>query len=142
MARSFRGAFCTKRSKGVFGTQSYIKDEFWKMLTAYFCKKRGVWLGSKCAGGKSAKMQLLNKLSEIVHKFVISIFFFFKIVILTAAFGSRPTSNFNHLHQRSFFRKSPTQMFFKICVSKNFANLTGKHPRWSLFLIKLQALGL
>ena len=26
MASSFRGAFCTKPSKGVFGTQSYIQD--------------------------------------------------------------------------------------------------------------------
>ena len=26
MASSFRGAFCTKCSKGVFGTQSYMQD--------------------------------------------------------------------------------------------------------------------
>ena len=30
-------------------------------------------------------------------------------------------------------------MFFKIVVLKNFANFTGKHLCWSLFLIKLQA---
>ena len=30
------------------------------------------------------------------------------------------------------------QMFFKIGVLKNSANLTGKHLCWSLFLIKLQ----
>ena len=30
-------------------------------------------------------------------------------------------------------------MFFKIGALKNFANLTGKHLCWSLFLIKLQA---
>ena len=30
-------------------------------------------------------------------------------------------------------------MFFKIGVLKNFALFTGKHLRWSLFLIKLQA---
>ena len=30
-------------------------------------------------------------------------------------------------------------MFFKIGVIKNFANFTGKHLRWSLFLNKLQA---
>ena len=33
-----------------------------------------------------------------------------------------------------------SQMFFKIGVLKNFANFTGKHLRWSIFLTKLQAL--
>ena len=37
-------------------------------------------------------------------------------------------------------RSSRSQMFFKIDVSKNFANFKGKHLRRSLFLIKLQAL--
>ena len=37
------------------------------------------------------------------------------------------------------FRSSRWQMFFKIGVLKNFANFTGKHLRWSLFLIKLEA---
>ena len=32
------------------------------------------------------------------------------------------------------------QVFFKIGVLKNFRNFTGKHPCWSLFLIKLQVL--
>ena len=32
-------------------------------------------------------------------------------------------------------------MFFKIGVFKNFANFTGTNLCWSLFLIKLQALG-
>ena len=36
-------------------------------------------------------------------------------------------------------RSSRSQMFFKISVLKNFAIFTGKHLRWSLFLIKLQA---
>ena len=35
------------------------------------------------------------------------------------------------------FRSSCLQIFFKICVLKNFANFTGKHPCWSHFLIKL-----
>ena len=35
---------------------------------------------------------------------------------------------------------SRPQMFFKIEVLKNFANFTGKHLCWSLFLIKFQAL--
>ena len=36
-------------------------------------------------------------------------------------------------------RSSPSQVFFKINVLKNFANFTGKHYCWSLFFIKLQA---
>ena len=36
-------------------------------------------------------------------------------------------------------RSSRTQMFFRICVLKNFVNFTRKHLRVSLFLIKLQA---
>ena len=31
-------------------------------------------------------------------------------------------------------------MFFKIGALKNTANVTGKHSRWNLFLIKLKAL--
>ena len=36
------------------------------------------------------------------------------------------------------FRISLLQTLFKIGVLKNFANFTGKHLFWSLFLIKLQ----
>ena len=35
------------------------------------------------------------------------------------------------------YRNSPSQIFFKVGVLKNFANFTGKHLRWSLFLIRL-----
>ena len=35
---------------------------------------------------------------------------------------------------------SRSQMFFKIEILKHFTNLTGKHLRWSFFVIKLQAL--
>ena len=38
-----------------------------------------------------------------------------------------------------YFRSSRLQMFFKTSVLKNFANFTGKHLGWSLFLLKLQA---
>ena len=63
--------------------------------------------------------------------------FFFKIVVLKATFDSKPISNFNPLQQKSFLRRSRSQMFFKIGVPKNFANFTGKHLCWSLFLTKL-----
>ena len=42
-------------------------------------------------------------------------------------------------HPHPLWRSSRSQMFFKIDVLKNFANFTGKHLCWSLFLIKLQA---
>ena len=47
----------------------------------------------------SVKMQLLNNLSEILHKFVS--LFFFKVIVLKAA-SSNPFSNFKHTQQRSF----------------------------------------
>ena len=40
------------------------------------------------------------------------------------------------------FRSSRLEMFFKIDVLKNFGILIGKQQRWSLFLLKLQALTL
>ena len=43
-----------------------------------------------------------------------------------------------HLFLRN--RSSLLQMFFKISVLIDFANFTGKHLCWSLFLIKLQSL--
>ena len=36
------------------------------------------------------------------------------------------------------FQKQPPEVFCKKKVFKNFANFTGKHLRWSLFLIKMQ----
>ena len=52
MASSFRGAFCTKRSKAVFEIHSYIKDRVYAENVngfKYFYKKLGLWLGSKYA---------------------------------------------------------------------------------------------
>ena len=39
-------------------------------------------------------------------------------------------------HKCIIFRSSRSQMLFKVSVLKIFANFTGKHLRWSLFLIK------
>ena len=58
---------------------------------------------------------------------------FFQNSCFKATSDSKPISNFNHLQQRSFLRRSRLQMFFKIGVPKNFANFTGKHQCWSLF---------
>ena len=50
------------------------------------------------------------------------------------------TTSAEHLWKyASAYRSSRSQMFFKIVFLKNFANFTGKHICWSLFLIKLQA---
>ena len=38
------------------------------------------------------------------------------------------------------FQKQPPEVFSKKVVPQNFAVYTGKHPCWSLFLIKLQAI--
>ena len=134
MASSFRGASYTKPFNGVLRTLSYIQDgAFAKKVNdfKYFCQK------ARCLTGvlprKSVKVQLLNELFEIVHKFVNLIFFQNRC---------RPLSNFKHLKQRGFFRSSRSQIFFKISVPKNFANFTGKRLCWSVFLIHLQALGL
>ena len=48
--------------------------------------------------------------------------------------------NFSQFHEHIF--SSRAQMFFKIGVLKRFANFTGKHLCWSLFLKNLQAEGL
>ena len=37
------------------------------------------------------------------------------------------------------FRSSRSQMFFKVGVLKSYAIFTGKHLRWSLFLIKFKS---
>ena len=36
------------------------------------------------------------------------------------------------------FQKLPPEVFYKKAVLKSFANFTGEHLYWSLFLIKLQ----
>ena len=36
-------------------------------------------------------------------------------------------------------QKQAPEVFFKKSFLENFANFTGKHLRWSLFLIKFQA---
>ena len=38
--------------------------------------------------------------------------------------------------ERTGFRSSRSQVFFKIVVLKNFTNSTRKHLRWSLFSVK------
>ena len=49
--------------------------------------------------------------------------------------------NFSQLHEH-IFRSSRTQMSFKTSALKSFANVTGNHLCWSLFLKNLQAEGL
>ena len=42
------------------------------------------------------------------------------------------------IQRTSDYGSSRSQMFFKAGVLKNFANFTGNHLNWSLFLTKLQ----
>ena len=52
-----------------------------------------------------------------------TVWYFFKIVFSKTVPYSIPVSNFKHLQQRSFFRSSRSQMFFKIDVFLwNFTN--------------------
>ena len=56
------------------------------------------------------------------------------------------TSNGNYGFMRTYIscyignkdRRSLSKKFFETGVLKNFANFTGKHLRWSFFLIKLR----
>ena len=48
------------------------------------------------------------------------------------------SSRLNSGLRKVFHRGSRSHMFFKIGVLINFAIFTGKHRRWTLFLIKLQ----
>ena len=85
MASSSRRESCTKPSKGVFKTQSFIQNgDFAKIVALSIFAKSSILdvsPGAKYASAlyaqNSAKMQLLNKLSEILHNFVV--YFFFKI---------------------------------------------------------------
>ena len=45
-------------------------------------------------------------------------------------------NSYTHTHPH-ITRSSRSQMFFKRYALKNFANFTGKHLHWSLFLIRL-----
>ena len=78
MVSSSRGASCTQPLKGVFRAQSYIHDEaFARIVKGFKCFRKSsildIWLGSRYDSTpypqKSVKMQLLNKLSQFLHKF-------------------------------------------------------------------------
>ena len=90
---------------------------------------------------KSAKMQLLNKLSEILLK-CISLIVFQNSCFKSGYFLQQTNFKFQTPPTEDFFMHSRSQVFFKIGVPKNFEKFSGKHLCWCLFLIKLQALGL
>ena len=91
MASSSRGAFCTKPSKEVFRTQSFIQNGAFAKIAALSTFEKSsildVWPGPGYASTlypqNSTKMQLLNKLSEILHKFtsLLPFQYSFKIVL-------------------------------------------------------------
>ena len=53
----------------------------------------------------------------------------------TKAQGPIEPEQFGSPAERTGFRNSRSQLFFKIGGLKNFANSTGKHLYWSIFLI-------
>ena len=73
---------------------------------------------------------------------------FMKVFKNLNAASSAAKSLLGHSHayfQQRFhilFKSSRSQILFKIGALKDFGAFTGKHLRWSLFLIKLQALTL
>ena len=48
----------------------------------------------------------------------------------------RKKNKLREKYEITAFRRSRSQMFYKIDVLKDFAKFTGKHLYWSLFLIK------
>ena len=66
-----------------------------------------------------------------------------KLILHSVKVSSSPSSPllFAIVFRGETSRSNLWQVFFKIDVLKNFANFTGKHQCWSLFLIKLQAWG-
>ena len=52
---------------------------------------------------------------------------------------SIPISSVPHILQGTFFRNSHQRSSIEKAVFESFAIFTGKHPCWSLFLVKLQA---
>ena len=115
IVNSFCGAFSTKPSKAIFRTQSYIQDGAFAKIVSGFrwltCVQHGsildVWLGSKYSSThyprKSAKMQLLSKLSKALHNFFSLLFFqtsYFKVAFKQSY--SKLFPNFQDLQKRSF----------------------------------------
>ena len=72
-----------------------------KFLTALKSSILDIWLGSKYVFAfylqRFAKIQLLRKLSEILHNFVSLLFF--KLVALKNVSSSKPFSSFKYLQQ-------------------------------------------
>ena len=59
-----------------------------------------------------------------------------KLYLITALINAEQKFLQNTSRKLLMFRSSGSKMFLKIGVLKNFANLTGKHLCWSLFLIQ------
>ena len=77
--------------------------------------------------------------SEILSKFACNILQLWTTAVETIFHhGINAEQKFlqNTSRKLLMFRSSRSQMFLKISVLKNFANLTGKHLCWSLFLIQ------
>ena len=127
MASSCRGASCTKPSKGVFRTHSYIQDGAFAKIVNDF----------RCLAAKVCKNATFNKLSEILHKFVRLLLLKKKIVALKAASYSNPISNFRHLQLRSLLVK--LQIFRRVLLLSRYIEFWTFSKKNIIFVLLLLA---
>ena len=111
------------------------------MLTQKFTKVAGNGLlsnnNSKLTKAKLSNKNFLSKLYLKLNLLLISKIFKGEKYVIIQKENLRDVSTQDEI---PLGRSIRPQMFFKIGVLKIFANFTGKHLCWSLFLIKLQAL--
>ena len=85
---------------------------------------------------------LINIKTRHFHSYINHQEHFFHRKLITSYFCPVNIAKFLRTAFLYTSRSSRLQMFFKIGVLKSFANFTGKHLCWSLFLKNLQAEGL
>ena len=125
-------------------------------INTLFTKKEGARIGSTLFKAKWGVVPV--KLSELLKRnFLYETFsskflrsHSFEVLWVASCETTRPlyqrlTKNLmtfvgvNRIFALKKFRNSPSQMFYKIGLLKNFKESSGKHLCWSHFLIQLQA---
>ena len=89
-------------------------------------------------------LEIYVQIQEYLHKIGL-IYKYILCWVLTTHFTVHFTADFCLIWSTNIIFRSTeavVQMFFKTGVLKKFANFTGKHLGWSLFLTKLQVEGL
>ena len=97
----------------------------------------------RCVTASNSRFSIINSLSANSHRIETSQLIC--SVNQLTGFYMMTTLAFTILSyifpESSDIQKQPSEVFCKEVVIKNFANFTGKHLWWSLFLINLQAWG-